>query len=51
MRTSISMVQFSDMLLEQTIINEQLFDDYVEFVGYLQRLNKLANKVPQVGWC
>lgn len=51
MRTSISMVQFSNMLLEQTIINEQLFDDYVEFVGYLQRLNKLANKVPQVGWC
>ncbi len=50
MRTSMSIVQVSDIILEQTTVNEQLFADYVEFVGYLQRLNILANKVPHVGW-
>lgn len=51
MRTSMSIVQVSDMILERTTVNEQLFEDYVEFVRYLQRLNTLANKVPHVGWC
>lgn len=51
MKTSMSIVQVSDIILERTTVNEQLFEDYVEFVGYLQRLNTLANKVPQVGWC
>lgn len=50
MKTSMSIDDVSHIILRHQTVNEQLFEDYVEFIGYLQQLNNLAMKVPHVGW-